>query len=255
MIHAVHQGYVYLQGHHSDAAVFWHAGAPLWATLPSEVWRLWWRRRRSWTSWSEEAADRSASCARRNSTRNILDAVGLWSLDRYNTKVTLADYLLLLDVAHFCHFSGSPQTCCAYFPELLGSRMPIWHTRTSGAFPLWKNRPWLWSKLPMRPNFTYPIQRRYVDLEDLGKTAAGPLHNQLVLFFFSGTQSFQIHLRSINGPIDVFLCSDTPVPMECSDTPAGSVQLPTSGKDFFTPLSPSFTMQTSSEGEQCSRSI
>lgn len=68
-------------------------------------------------------------------------------------------------------------------------------------------------------------------------------------------ESFQIHLRSINGPINVFLCSDTPVPMECSDTPAavsassGSAQLPTIRKDFFTPLSPSFTTQAPSEEE------
>ncbi|MED6269152.1 hypothetical protein CHARACLAT_030253, partial [Characodon lateralis] len=66
-------------------------------------------------------------------------------------------------------------------------------------------------------------------------------------------ESFQIYLSSINGPIDVFLCSDTPVPMESTDTPAagsatcGQFQLTTCGKEFFAPLPPFFSVQTSSK--------
>ncbi|MEQ2316639.1 hypothetical protein AMECASPLE_034474, partial [Ameca splendens] len=66
-------------------------------------------------------------------------------------------------------------------------------------------------------------------------------------------ESFQIYLSSINGPIDVFLCSDTPVPMESTDTPAagsatcGQFQLTACGKEFFAPLPPFFSVQTSSK--------
>ncbi|MED6240307.1 hypothetical protein ATANTOWER_019085, partial [Ataeniobius toweri] len=66
-------------------------------------------------------------------------------------------------------------------------------------------------------------------------------------------ESFQIYLSSINGPIDVFLCSDTPVPMDSTDTPAagsatcGQFQLTTCGKEFFAPLPPFFSVQTSSK--------
>uniref|UniRef100_A0A3B5QEX6 E2F transcription factor CC-MB domain-containing protein n=1 Tax=Xiphophorus maculatus TaxID=8083 RepID=A0A3B5QEX6_XIPMA len=64
-------------------------------------------------------------------------------------------------------------------------------------------------------------------------------------------ESLQIHLRSTNRPIDVFLCSDTPVAMETA--PAGSAsggqaQLPACVKYSSAP--PSFSMQTSTEGEQ-----
>ncbi|XP_047240802.1 transcription factor E2F3 isoform X2 [Girardinichthys multiradiatus] len=68
-------------------------------------------------------------------------------------------------------------------------------------------------------------------------------------------ESFQIYLSSINGPIDVFLCSDTPVPMESTDTPAagsatcGQFQLTTCGKEFFAPLPPFFSVQTSSKAD------
>ncbi|XP_054911882.1 transcription factor E2F3 isoform X2 [Poeciliopsis prolifica] len=64
-------------------------------------------------------------------------------------------------------------------------------------------------------------------------------------------ESLQIHLRSANRPIDVFLCSDTPVAMESMETPAvGSasgeqVQLPASVKSSSGP--PSFSMQTSAK--------
>ncbi|KAM4726002.1 transcription factor E2F3 isoform 1-T1 [Anableps anableps] len=66
-------------------------------------------------------------------------------------------------------------------------------------------------------------------------------------------ESLQIHLSSINGPIDVFLCSDTPVPMESTETPAaggardGQFQFHTCGKDFSTPLPPFFSRQMSSK--------
>ncbi|XP_014329348.2 transcription factor E2F6-like [Xiphophorus maculatus] len=61
-------------------------------------------------------------------------------------------------------------------------------------------------------------------------------------------ESLQIHLRSTNRPIDVFLCSDTPVAMETA--PAGSAsggqaQLPACVKYSSAP--PSFSMQTSTE--------
>uniref|UniRef100_A0A3P9PVC8 E2F transcription factor CC-MB domain-containing protein n=1 Tax=Poecilia reticulata TaxID=8081 RepID=A0A3P9PVC8_POERE len=67
-------------------------------------------------------------------------------------------------------------------------------------------------------------------------------------------ESLQIHLRSTNRPIDVFLCSDTPVAMESMETPAagntscGQVHLPTCEKDSSAP--PSFSMQMSTKGQQ-----
>ncbi|XP_043994724.1 transcription factor E2F3 [Gambusia affinis] len=61
-------------------------------------------------------------------------------------------------------------------------------------------------------------------------------------------ESLQIHLRSANRPIDVFLCSDTPVAMEtpaAGSTNGGQVQLPACIRYSSAP--PSFSMQTSTK--------
>ncbi|XP_054873833.1 transcription factor E2F3 [Amphiprion ocellaris] len=53
-------------------------------------------------------------------------------------------------------------------------------------------------------------------------------------------ESLQVHLRSTQGPIEVFLCSDDPIPMEVTDSSAAS------GKASVSPLS-SFTQVSSKD--------
>lgn len=57
----------------------------------------------------------------------------------------------------------------------------------------------------------------------------------------SCVQSLQVHLSSSQGPIEVYICSDEPVPMEASDasvTTDGRLSPSTNGNDSV-PLSPS----------------
>ncbi|XP_036000727.1 transcription factor E2F3 [Fundulus heteroclitus] len=66
-------------------------------------------------------------------------------------------------------------------------------------------------------------------------------------------ESLQMHLSSVSGPIEVFLCADTPLPMESTDAAAaggagsGQSALTARGKDAFTPLPPLFSTQRSSK--------
>lgn len=61
-------------------------------------------------------------------------------------------------------------------------------------------------------------------------------------------QSLQVHLSSTQGPIEAFLCSDDPVPMEAVDGSANG--------NHGNPLVPySSFVQVSSKGESCTQNV
>lgn len=70
--------------------------------------------------------------------------------------------------------------------------------------------------------------------------------------YLSHAQSLQVHLSSTQGPIEVFLCSDDPMPMEATDGSVanGSHLNSSANGNGSTPLLPySSFVQVSSKGE------
>lgn len=165
-----------------------------------------------------------------------------------------------------------------YLPWPCGSHLPIWPMRTFKQFPAWKNRPWLWSKPQQRRNWRCHTQKRYVSIHVLlfwgvfcNETQYYELEFELNLrsigwyalvqhqlkccFLLPYVQNLQVHLRSTQGPIEVFLCSDNPIPMEATDGSAANDShsyLSINGNNSVSSLFPySSLLQACSKGESC----